>query len=72
MERMQQVQICQEGIVLTHWLSRWRQVPKLTEVPRSTEGFKTEAGEMGKTQRGKMFSLVLHQSQLYGRVTTGK
>lgn len=37
-----------------------------------SDGFRTEAGEMGKTQRRKMFSLVLHQSQLYGRVTTGK
>lgn len=36
MERMQQVQICQEGIVLTHWLSRRRQVSKPTEVPLST------------------------------------
>lgn len=65
--------IRQEGMVLIHWLSKKETSAEAHRgASEHSEGFKTEAGEMGKTQQRKMFSLVLHQSQLYGRVTTGK
>lgn len=53
---MQLVQICQKGIVLTHWLSRRRQVPKPTEVPPCTlKDLKLKQARWERLSREKCF-----------------